>query len=70
MTHTTVEPQSQVVERFVEWLRTEGYFMKKVDSLGNEKFVPTYELIEQYRLAGGFGRAQAQVEIPQAPPLF
>ena len=44
--------------------------MKKVDSLGNEKFVPTYELIEQYRLAGGFGRAEARPEIPQAPPLF
>jgi hypothetical protein len=44
------------IQKFIDWLRTEGYFMKKIDELGNEKFVPTQELLEQYRLAGGLGR--------------
>lgn len=41
---------------FIDWLRVEGYFMKKVNELGNERFVPTQELVEQYRLSGGLGR--------------
>lgn len=44
------------VEKFVDWLRREGYFMKKINETGNEKFVPTQALLEEYRLAGGFGR--------------
>lgn len=44
------------ITAFIDWLRHEGYFMKKVDELGNEKFVPTHELLEKYRLSGGFGR--------------
>lgn len=59
----------KIVEDFVDWLRAEGYFMKKVNALGNEKFIPTPDLIESYRLAGGFGRAAAK-EPAAEPALF
>jgi hypothetical protein len=60
----------KIVEDFVDWLRAEGYFMKKVNALGNEAFVPTQELVETYRLAGGFGKAAARRQPVEEPALF
>jgi hypothetical protein len=42
---------SQEVLTFVEWLRTQGYYMKKVDTFGNEKFEATPDLVRKYERA-------------------
>jgi hypothetical protein len=61
---------TDVIQKFIDWLRREGYFMKKVNALGNEAFVPTSELLEAYRLAGGFGRAQEEDTANGDVPMF
>jgi hypothetical protein len=58
------------IEAFIDWLRREGYFMKKVNALGNERFIPTQGLLEDYRLAGGLGRAAALAEPAEEEALF
>jgi hypothetical protein len=43
---------TDAIERFIDWLRREGYFLRNADG----DLVPTFELLETYRLAGGLGR--------------
>lgn len=47
-----LDPDDDVL-RFVEWLRSEGYFMKKVNAYGNERWAPTDELVQKFRATAG-----------------